>query len=103
VSGPFCWLTDPGANVRGSWIQRRAVARLARWRAAATLEPIPKIGCKNASLAGGDFNDGRPLAERNQTLERPASDAGDRGGLIVGVDSERGLSAQRCGVMTVLA
>jgi hypothetical protein len=94
----FCWLIPPWSQVRGSWIQSRAVARFAWWRATATPEPIPKIGCKNASPARREFNDGRSFAERDQTLERAASEAGDGGSLIVGVDSERGLPAQRCGV-----
>ena len=34
------------------------------------------------------------FAERDQTLERAASEAGDRGSLIVRVDSERGLPAR---------
>jgi hypothetical protein len=103
VSGPFCWLTDPRANVRGSWIQRRATARFAWWRATATLEPIPKIGCKNASPARRQLNDGRSFAERDQTLERAASEAGDRGGLIEVVDGERGLPSSRSSVAPFVA
>jgi hypothetical protein len=62
------------------------VGQVAWWRATATPEPIPKIGRKNASPARREFNDGWSVAERDQTLERAASEAGDRSGLIVGVD-----------------
>ena len=75
-----------------------AIKRSSVRRATATPEPIPKIGCKNASPPRREFNDGRSFAERDQTLERTASEAGDRGGLIVGVDGERGLPAPCCGV-----
>jgi hypothetical protein len=64
------------------------VGQVAWWRATATPEPIPKIGCKNASPARREFNDGRAFAGRDQTLERTASDVGDFGGFIIGVDDE---------------
>jgi hypothetical protein len=58
------------------------------WRATATLEPILKVGRKNASPARRQFNDRRSLADLDQTLERAASEAGDRGGFIQAVDDE---------------
>ena len=73
-------------------------ARVGRRGAAALVQPADEIAFEDASPARREFNDGRSFAERDQTLERTASEAGDRGGLIVGVDGERGLPAPRCGV-----
>lgn len=70
----------------------------ARRSATAPLKPNPKISFEYASPARREFNDGRSFAERDQTLECPASEARDRGNLIEGVDGERGLPTRRCGV-----
>ena len=65
--------------------------------AAALVQPGDEIAFEDASPTRRELNDGRSLVERDQTLERAASEAGDRGSLIVGVDGERGLPAPRCG------
>ena len=66
--------------------------------AAALVQPADEIAFEDASPARREFNDRRSFAERDQTLQRTASEAGDRGGLIVGVDGERGLPAPHRGV-----
>lgn len=54
--------------------------------AAALVQPSDQIAFEDASPARREFKDRRSFAKRNQTLERPASEAGDPGGLIVSVD-----------------
>ena len=66
--------------------------------AAALVQPADEIAFEDASPARREFNDRRSFAECDQTLQRTASEAGDRGGLIVGVDGERGLPAPHRGV-----
>jgi hypothetical protein len=58
----------------------------------------PEDRTQECHAGAAKLDDGWSMAERDQTLERAASEAGDRGGLIVGVDGERGLPAPRCGV-----
>jgi len=81
----------------------RGCSRFARGRATTLLEPNLKIRFEDASPARRQLNDGRSFAERNQTLERAARDAGDRGGIIVAVDGERRFRSPRCGITPFVA
>jgi hypothetical protein len=76
----------------------RAELAVGRRGAAALVQPADEIAFEDASPTRREFNDRRPFAERDQTLERTPSEAGDRSGLIVGVDGERGLPAPHCRV-----
>jgi hypothetical protein len=62
------------------------------------VQPTDQIAFEYASPARREFNDGRPFADCNQTLDRSPSEACDRGNLIEGVDGECGLTAPRCRV-----
>src|SRR5262249_42598849 len=77
-------------------------AGLAVTRRCATMlaQPIDEIAFEDASPARRELNDGRPFPKRDQTLECAASEAGDRGGLIVGVDDEPVFPRPRCAVRT---
>jgi hypothetical protein len=63
----------------------RAELAVGRRGAAALVQPADEIAFEDASPARREFNDRRSFAKRDQTFERPASEAGDRGGLIVSV------------------
>ena len=61
---------------------------MARRGAAVLVQPIDEIGFEDASPARRQFDDSRPLADNDQTLERTASDASDFGGFIIAEDDE---------------
>jgi hypothetical protein len=61
---------------------------LRRRRAAPPLKPNPKISFQDASPAGRQINDHRAFAACNQTLNRPAGNANDRGGFTQAVDDK---------------
>jgi hypothetical protein len=94
---------SPHLLAAGISIASGGCSRCTRRRATAALKPILQIGCKNASPARRQLNDGRSFAERDQTLERAARDADEPGDLVVAVDDERGLPSPRCGVTPFVA
>jgi hypothetical protein len=52
------------------------------------LKPNPKISFEDASPAGRQINDRRAFAACDQTLNRAAGNANDRGGFTQAVDDE---------------
>ena len=55
---------------------------------AALVQPIDQIAFEDASPARREFNEGRSFADRDQTLQCSAREAGDRGGFVIAVDEE---------------
>jgi hypothetical protein len=82
---------DPGRTLSvHELVQERESGRgrFGRRGAAALVQPGDEIAFEDASPARRELNDGRAFADRDQTLERTASDVCDFGGFIIGIDDE---------------